>query len=53
MIDPNLLALGLAFLGGFLGGEMVAMLTDLEFYMAGWACACAIACIAMSRWIHV
>lgn len=51
MIDPFWLATGLAFLGGFLGGELVAMLSDKEFYMAGIACICAIVCIAMSRMI--
>jgi uncharacterized membrane protein YjjP (DUF1212 family) len=51
MLDPVYLAIGLAFFSGFLGGEMVCMLTDGEFYMAGIACICGIACIAMSRMI--
>lgn len=51
MLDPLRIALGLAFLSGFLGGEMVAMLTNAEFYMAGWACLCAIVMIVMSRMI--
>jgi uncharacterized membrane protein YjjP (DUF1212 family) len=51
MIDFFRLALGLAFMSGFLGGEMVCMLSDGEFYMAGWACICGIVMIAMSRMI--
>jgi hypothetical protein len=51
MIDSFRLSLGLAFMSGFLGGEMVCMLTDSEFYMAGWACVCGIVMIAMSRMI--
>ena len=49
MMSATTIGMGLMFLGGFLGGELVAMLTNQQYYAAALACACGIVCIAMSR----
>ena len=49
MIDPCVLAILLAFLSGFLAGEVIAMLSDYDLYAAALACFCAIIIMITSR----
>ena len=41
MIDPAVLAILLAFLSGFLAGEVICMLSESDLYAAALACFCA------------
>ena len=49
MIDPSVLAVGLAFLSGFLAGELISMLTQGDNYAAALACFCAIILMITAR----
>jgi len=48
MITTEGLALALAFLSGFLAGEVISMLTAGQYYAAALACFCAILCLITS-----
>lgn len=49
IIDPILLSILLAFLSGFLAGEVICMLSESDLYAAALACFCAIIIMITSR----